>query len=718
MHEAFARSYSSFQKSFLRSSIPFVLFIQLGKFLETYDDSARTIHELLGMKLSKKGDNVDSAGFPICSAEKHIRALCLKGYAVIQTVQTEDAETKKQRLENGSYHKNIQRTTIPITTINFVDDRPLCIIQGDSVLLFFSETNAFSVFHAPSNDDIICKLMEFMPCEIILSSTATSVAKTIRHLLPMVVIRQYFEMGFTAKHTLQKYLKIVLRTNLELFERSEVPVAKCHLDARTVLNLTLFGSEHSLVKTLGSEMTKQAKVSLVSMLHNPVADVGAITHQQQRIRTMMQNDYLDILHSSKPKKNTLATLRHALHKDTTKFVFTEKNVRKHLEIIQKTCLEMDLWRVWMGKLQSCMLVDEAKVHAAYYSWDHSTNFTAMILDDRRFTELLADFSQNYLMDCRIASSGMFKHFFESNASNESKVRSIQEATIVSKTKQVIRFDTASLQRERLHAAEQSTRLFTTIAIEIVAWMDQFQEHIQPTVYEQFATIERDLCLAYYFKHFEGSYTFPTFGEPSTELMDLYLPETMTGKNNWVKNNSTEQFIILKGSNGSGKTSFMRSVAINLLLAHCGLPVFASSFRLKDVMDAIRMRFGSNDCLATGKSSFVVEMEHMKLISETMTAHSALFIDELGCSCDAGSGKKICEFFIKMIQEKSGLCVFATHFDLTAGTVKEMGMCDGEYTYAIQDYGRNDSNENVVALAEKCEFPSSVLYQMQSILEVV
>ena len=727
MYEPFCRTYRAFETSY-RANMPFVLFIQIGKFLETYHESAKCVHELLGMKMSYKGpNNVPAAGFPLCSAEKHIATLCSHGYSVIQTIQTENAETKKQRLNNGDQHQKIQRTTLPGITMNFITDRPLCIIQGDAILFFFSETNQYSIFQVPSNDSVLCKLMEYRPCEIICSSTISFIP-SIKHILPQIIVRQYFEMGFTINHTLEKFLSILSRKDTQLVEKNQIPIPKCNLDARTVINLTLFGTQHSLLTAMGSKMTKEAHLSLINMLHNPISDQNAILQQQKRIQVIMENDFLDILYNAKPKKNSLATYRHPLHKDPMKFVVTEANVRKHLQIIEKTILEMNLWSIWISKLRANIPYLEIDVPLDI-NWKPSEFiFTPIQSFDDQVREIGVAFANTYLVDVKIGTSAMFKNFFETSVSNESQVRNIEEATMVSKTKQVIRFDTPTLQKARLNSADHSAKLFTILAKEISNWMNQFQKWIKPVQFEKYAQIERDICLAYYFKHLENNTCFPTFDstlpQGHAELTNLSLPIEMTGKSHqtWIPTATYGRYI-LYGSNGSGKTTHMRSIAINMLLAHCGLPVLATIFRLKEPVDSIRMRFGSNDCLAEGKSSFLVELEHMKMIADTMTEKSAIFIDELGCSCDCASGAKICKFFLEQLDKTNCFFVFATHYDLSSVQIQtnglpsfmEMGIEDGAYTFYCQAHGQNTTNKNVVCVAEKCGIPANVLYMTERIL---
>ena len=727
MYAAFLRAYNAYKKAY-KQNMPFVLLFQIGKFLETYDESAEVLGTHLSMNVRQKDGNVSTAGFPIGSIDKHIVSLCKKGFAVIQKIQTEDSETKRQRSNSGNRVSNqVERTVLPHTTLNFICDKPLCIIQGDAVLMFFSETNYYSIFHVPTNDDILCRLMEYEPCEIICSSSLGCI-QSMRHILPDAIVRQYFEMGFSIEETLRKYLSILSRNNVQPTEKVMRMREKCHLDARTVINLTLFGSEYSLVNMLSSSMSKEAKSSLVHMLHNPTADMETIQEQQKRIHTMMKCVYLDSMFVNKPKKNTLATYRHPLHKDITKFVFTETNVRNYLQLIEKTYLEIELWFKWEEMIRKYIPdLDFGPPNNFTLQKPTFNGFTSIDRSNEEIQQILVQFTHNYMVDVKIVDSGMFKHFFETNVANEKQVREIPNVNVVSKTKQVIRFDTPDLQRARLDDAEEAVKLFTTIAQEITVWMASFQELIKPSIFEEYASIERDICLAYYFQHLDTSISFPMFDQTlpqgHAEMIDLYLPTEMTNKaeREWVSNSSYGRYI-LYGSNGSGKTSHMRSIAINTLLAHCGLPVFSPCFRMKCTVDSIRMRFGSTDCLAEGKSSFVVELEHMKMIADTMTKRSAIFIDELGCSCDCVSGAQICRYFLKKLNQTHCFFVFATHYDLSSVVIDtelpsfmEMSMDNGKYTFYCQEHGNNKSNKNAVEVAERCEFPAAVLYMAESIL---
>jgi DNA mismatch repair ATPase MutS len=523
-------------------------------------------------------------------------------------------------------------------------------------------------------------------------------------------------MGFTTHQTLQKYLKIISQDEMlkTLQEMIDATHPKVSLDTRTVLNLTLFGNQHTLADAISPKMTKQAQLVLRSILFNPLGDAVAIQERQDKIMRLKNNIYLDVFYSSKPKKNSCTSLRHPLFRTKpSEFANTEANVTKYLDLVRKIVVEIKLWETWVASIRRGGI----DIHLNFPTVPDEPAYDSEDINAPIQEELLRFNSQQTFVS-RVVENGIHKHLFETDIENETQLRAMRGIRVHSKSKSanIVRFDSNNIQRARLQCSDNNARRSIRLAHCVVQWLEKFQETFSPLLFEKLAEIECYISLAYFFKHTTQTTVWPEFGD-NVVAHNMELPTQMTNVQDWVKNdfNKEQQFILLKGSNGSGKTSFMRTLAINLLLAHCGLPVFAQMFQVY-VLDAIFMRIGSSDCLAEGKSSFVVEMQHMKTIDSTMTANSALFIDELGCSCDSDSGKKICQHFLQKIKETGCLCVFATHFDLEAGIVKEMGIyTDGDYTYRIQDYGKNESNKNAIRVAERCGFPSSVLYFAEHLL---
>jgi len=702
----YRRYYDAFSKTYKRN-IGFVLLIQIGKFLEAYDDSAVIISKYLSMALgNKKG--ADWTGFPIGSADKHVKTLASHGFSVIQIIQTENKETKKK---NGS-NSTVCRIPLPGVTFNLVSDQPLAIVQGSSILFYFSETNTFVVKNNKTNDELLCQMMQYEPCEIIIDSDSSFI-KSIRNILPKAYIRQFFDPGFSAFNTLQKYMTMISQTKLleSLKEKQEIEHKKVKLDTRTIINLSLFGKGNSLFDSiLPNGTTPLAKEHIKKLLFNPFGDKNIILDRQCNLKKLMRNDFLDCVFEKKPTKN-LPNNRHLLFKtNPNEFVTTFSNIQKYLEIIKKTISEIKSWKDW-AKMLSCY---DFGIHI-----DFPPIPDVIVMETSNNTYLeqeLAQFNSNHSFDSKIVASGIYKHMFETCVSNEKSVRACADLTIQSKTKKIIRFDSLLIQNARLRSSDLFLSCVLTTGEKIIGFLKLFQQTFSPLFFEQFTKIESFIGLAYFYKHCPQKVVWPVFNE-TNNVEDMELPLNMTNKQNWVANNYNDnsRIILLFGANGSGKTTYMRTLAINLLLAHCGLPVFASTFETT-VLDAIFMRIGSNDSMSERKSSFEVELEHMGSIASIMSPKTAVFIDELGCSCDTTSGKKICDFFIKKIQETNCLCVFATHFDIVSDFGYEMGIdTNYEYTYKIQKEGINTTNNKSILIAERCGIPANVLYHATQLL---
>ena len=87
-------------------------------------------------------------------------------------------------------------------------------------------------------------------------------------------------------------------------------------------------------------------------------------------------------------------------------------------------------------------------------------------------------------------------------------------------------------------------------------------------------------------------------------------------------------MLISGPNMGGKSSYIKQIAINCLLAQSGSYVAATSATL-GVLDGIYTRMGANDNIACGKSTFMLEMEEAARILKNATSRSLVILDELG-----------------------------------------------------------------------------------------
>lgn len=144
--------------------------------------------------------------------------------------------------------------------------------------------------------------------------------------------------------------------------------------------------------------------------------------------------------------------------------------------------------------------------------------------------------------------------------------------------------------------------------------------------------------------------------------------------------------IITGPNMAGKSTYMRQTALITLLAQVGSFVPASSARIS-VVDAIFTRVGASDDLATGQSTFMVEMNEVSAILKNATADSLIILDEIGRGTSTFDGMSIARAVLEYVVKKIGAkTLFATHYhELTAME----GLLKGINNYSIAVKKRGD-----------------------------
>ena len=128
----------------------------------------------------------------------------------------------------------------------------------------------------------------------------------------------------------------------------------------------------------------------------------------------------------------------------------------------------------------------------------------------------------------------------------------------------------------------------------------------------------------------------------------------------------ERMLLITGPNMGGKSTYMRQVALIVLLAHTGSFIPAQSARI-GLVDRIFTRIGAADDLASGRSTFMVEMTETAAILHNATAHSLILMDEIGRGTSTFDGLSLafaCADYLA--RDIKAFTLFATHyFELTA-----------------------------------------------------
>ncbi|HPD01455.1 MAG TPA: DNA mismatch repair protein MutS, partial [Acetivibrio sp.] len=184
-----------------------------------------------------------------------------------------------------------------------------------------------------------------------------------------------------------------------------------------------------------------------------------------------------------------------------------------------------------------------------------------------------------------------------------------------------------------------------------------------------------------------SYVMPDVTEEDEiEIVDGRHPvvEKMTGQEVFVPNDTRlnmgeDQIAIITGPNMAGKSTYMRQVALIVLMAQIGSFVPAKSARI-GIADRIFTRVGASDDLAAGQSTFMVEMSEVANILSNATKKSLLILDEIGRGTSTYDGLSIAWAVIEYISEKIGArTLFATHYHELTELEEKM---DGVKNYCI------------------------------------
>ena len=142
-------------------------------------------------------------------------------------------------------------------------------------------------------------------------------------------------------------------------------------------------------------------------------------------------------------------------------------------------------------------------------------------------------------------------------------------------------------------------------------------------------------------------------------------EKLIGKSDFVSNNTliteNERFIVLTGPNMSGKSTYMKQIALISIMAQIGSYVPATQAKLP-IVDKYLTRIGASDDILSGQSTFMVEMSEVSNILNNATENSLIILDEVGRGTSTFDGVSIATAISEYIHEKiKAKTIFATHY---------------------------------------------------------
>ena len=268
---------------------------------------------------------------------------------------------------------------------------------------------------------------------------------------------------------------------------------------------------------------------------------------------------------------------------------------------------------------------------------------------------------------KVGFNRVFGYFIEVSNTHLAKVPDtyIRKQTLVNAE----RFITSELKEyeEKVLTAEEKAK---TLEYEIFQNIRQEAlEHIREIKQNAATLAELDVLLSFARTALRRNYSRPILTkDPVLEIVAGRHPvvESMSFEQSFIPNDTNfaqdkNEIGLITGPNMSGKSTYLRQVALIILLAQIGSFVPAKSLRFRAV-DRIFTRVGASDNLVRGQSTFMVEMQESATILLNATERSLIILDEVGRGTSTYDGLSLAwAIFEHLHDEVRGFTLFATHY---------------------------------------------------------
>ena len=318
---------------------------------------------------------------------------------------------------------------------------------------------------------------------------------------------------------------------------------------------------------------------------------------------------------------------------------------------------------------------------------------------RRISKLGKDFileieqrERTGIKGLKIKYNKVFGYFIEVTKANEHLVPEdyIRKQTLVNSERYIVPDlkeyeEKVITAKSKIEALEYE--LFKSLSSEI-------KEHIE-SLYK-LANRIANLDIVSNFAHIatKNSYVKPEISEENIlEIKGGRHPivESLIASGSYVKNDivldEKNNLIILTGPNMSGKSTYMKQVALNIIMAHIGSYVAADYAKIP-IVDKIFTRVGASDDLLTGQSTFMLEMTEVASILNNATEKSFIVLDEIGRGTSTYDGISIATAITEYIHNNIGAkTIFATHYHELTELEKELERAIN-FRVEVKENGKN------------------------------
>ncbi len=270
---------------------------------------------------------------------------------------------------------------------------------------------------------------------------------------------------------------------------------------------------------------------------------------------------------------------------------------------------------------------------------------------------------------KIGYNKVFGYYIEVSNSFKDQVPDtyIRKQTLVNGERYITQ-ELKDLEHEILTASDRVVALEYELFTELRQAISAQSARIQRTAA---AVAEVDALVSFAAVAVRNHYCRPTVDESGVieihdgrhPVVEQMLKDSLFVPNDTFMGEKEDRVAIITGPNMAGKSTYMRQVALIVLMAQMGSFVPAASARI-GVVDRIFTRIGASDDLSAGQSTFMVEMTEVADILRHATRHSLLILDEIGRGTSTFDGMSIARAVLEYCADKKLLgakTLFATHY---------------------------------------------------------
>lgn len=700
----------------------YILFFRLGDFYEMFFEDAEIASKVLGLTLTsrnkEKGMNVPLAGIPFHSSKPYIAKLVNNGYKVAICEQTEDPKQTK-----GLVKREVIQivTSGTIQDIDFIDSKSnnylACITYfNNTFAISFIDitTGEFKVIET-DEDNLVSEIYKIEPSELIFTNT---VSDKINHLIEKLNIntsivskindsekflKDYFNIasldsfGIYGKKNIIDACALILDYILTLQFNNELNIQRIEvinksnfveLSSSTLRNLEISKNQRdkntygSLLWVLDKCKSSNGSRKLKQLLQAPLLDIQEINSRfndieylskeiliREEIRELLDNVYDierlmgKIIFSNENGKD-LISLKNTIESSfKIKNLWPEKfenidfnSLQDIYNKIDKTILESAPFSVREGNMIKSGIdpqLDELR--------DIMNNGTSILLDiENREKE------RTGIKNLKIKYNNVFGYFIEVSKSNIEAVPDtyIRKQTI-SNAERYITEEIKSYEDKIINSRTKIAEIEYAILKNLSSYIKNFKK-----IFIELSNILAyiDIIISFTIVSMENGYVKPLFN--NNGIYDIKkgrhpVVEKLIGDQIFVSNDiyfdNKERFIILTGPNMSGKSTYMKQIALISIMAQIGCFVPADYANIS-IVDKVLTRIGASDDIITGQSTFMVEMSEVASIINSATPNSLIILDEVGRGTSTYDGLAIASSISKYIVENiNAKTIFATHY---------------------------------------------------------